>query len=92
MGSLFVKNFKRELIETDLQFQNTFLYIQLNAVKHGFVQHEMDWNWSSCSAYSKRGIKTLIDVDRAIKFFGDFENLRHCMNERREFILNLNYD
>src|SRR6188768_1031722 len=28
MGSLFVKNFKRELIESDLQFQNTFLYIQ----------------------------------------------------------------
>jgi len=92
MGSLFVKNLKRELIESDLQFQNTFLYIQLNAVKHGFVKHEMDWNWSSCSAYSKPGVKTLIDVDGAIKFFGDFENLHHCMNERRAFILNLNYE
>ena len=92
MGSLFVKNFKRELMESDLQFQNTFLYIQLNAVKHGFVKHELDWSWSSCSAYSKPGVKTLIDVDGAVKFFGDFENLRHCMNKRRDFILNLNYE
>jgi len=92
MGSLFVKNFRRELIESDEQFQNTFIYIQLNAVKHGFVKHEMDWNWSSCAAYSKPGMKTLIDVDGAIKFFGDLKNLHHCMTERRDAILNWNYE
>src|ERR1700759_1510602 len=52
MGSLFVKNFKRELIKSDSQFQNAFLYVQLNVVKHKFVRDEMEWNWSSCTAYS----------------------------------------
>ncbi|MEP7128776.1 MAG: transposase [Chitinophagales bacterium] len=92
MGSLFVKNFKRERIVSEVHFQNTFLYIYLNAVKHGFVENEMDWRWSSCSAYSKRGMKTLIDVEGAIRFFGSFENLHFRLNKRRKFFLNLNYE
>jgi REP element-mobilizing transposase RayT len=92
MGSLFMKNFKRELIESELQFQNTFLYIQLNAVKHGFVQHEKDWRWSSCSAYFKEGIKTMIDIEGALYYFGDLSNMNYCMKERRELILSLNYE
>lgn len=37
-GSLFEKSFKRKPIESDHQFQDTFLYINLNAVKHRFVE------------------------------------------------------
>ncbi len=94
MGSLFVKNFRRELIRTDEQFQNTFLYIQLNAVKHGFVSHEMEWKWSSWMTYysyskseNPESIITSIDNACAISKFDTIENLMYCHQLRREKIL-----
>lgn len=91
-GSLFIKNFKREIVVTRNQFQNTFGYIQLNAVKHGFVKHEEDWNWSSCAAYRRPGIKTLIDVEGAISFFGSFEKLHHFIKQKRVALLSMNFE
>ncbi len=95
-GSLFVKNFKRELIRTDEQFQNTFLYIQLNAVKHGFVLHEMEWKWSSWMAYysfskseSPESVVTSLDIEYAISKFESIWNLMYCHDLRREKILSL---
>ena len=94
MGSLFVKNFKRELIRSDKQFQNTFLYIQLNAVKHGFVSHEMEWKWGSWMTYylyskseKPEELITALDIEFAISKFESIKNLMYCHELRREKIL-----
>lgn len=50
-GSLFVKNFKRNPVLTESQWQQVFLYIHLNPIKHGFVEGLGDWKCSSWMAY-----------------------------------------
>jgi putative transposase len=90
MGSLFVPRFKRKLISSDDQFRQTFLYIQLNAVKHGFVKHEDDWPYSSVHYFKSNELSELIRRDFVFEKFEGFENLLFCIKEKRERILLMN--
>jgi REP element-mobilizing transposase RayT len=85
-GSLFNPRFKRKLVEGYQQFQSVFLYIHLNPVKHGFVNHEEDWKWSSVHNYINRQKDELLNMDEAVSNFKSYENLSYCMNERRKTI------
>ena len=46
-GSLFEKNFRRILVENDKYFSNLVIYIHNNPVFHGFVDHAIEYPWSS---------------------------------------------
>ena len=47
MGSLFIKNFKRELITDKTHFLNTVAYVHRNPVHHGFCEEFDEWPFSS---------------------------------------------
>jgi putative transposase len=47
MGSLFIKNFKRELITDKTHFLNTVAYVHRNPIHHGFCKEFDDWPYSS---------------------------------------------
>lgn len=91
-GSLFEKSFKRKSIESDHQFQDTFLYINLNPVKHGFVNDAGKWRWSSYNSYLRIDGKSLLSRKEPIMYFDNLENLQFCLNEKSEIILNMNLE
>lgn len=47
MGSLFIPNMKRKLIESDMGFVNAVRYVHSNPVHHGFVKSMDQWKFSS---------------------------------------------
>ena len=51
-GSLFQRAFARKPILSGEQWQETFLYIHLNLIKHGFRESMDGWKWSSWKAYN----------------------------------------
>ncbi|OQX78712.1 MAG: hypothetical protein B6D61_04845 [Bacteroidetes bacterium 4484_249] len=46
-GSLFERPFKRLLIDNEKYLKNLVVYIHQNPVYHGFVDHILDYPWSS---------------------------------------------
>ncbi|MBL7929868.1 MAG: transposase [Bacteroidia bacterium] len=88
-GSLFNPRFKRKLISSDDQFRDTFLYIHLNPVKHGFTDHEHNWPHSSFHIYASCLSDSFINLNHSIQMFGNYRNLLYCMNKKRNKILSL---
>lgn len=88
-GSLFNPRFKRKLVASTKQFQATFLYIHLNPVKHGFVNHEEDWKWSSLHNYTTRIESNLLNMNESVSRFESYENLFFCLKEKRERIFSM---
>lgn len=86
-GSLFNPRFKRKTIVTDIQFQETFLYIHLNPVKHGFTDHEEHWPHSSLHIYASNLINDIINISYSIQQFDNHPNLLYCLKEKRNKIL-----
>jgi len=70
MGSLFMKNFKREPVSTDGYFSTIIHYIHANPVHHGFVEHMGDWHWSSYNTLLS-GSATRINREEIITWFGN---------------------
>ncbi|MFO7656252.1 MAG: transposase [Bacteroidales bacterium] len=50
-GSLFMPNFKKNLIENITYLKNVLNYIHMNPVLHGFVKAPFEWKYSSYNAY-----------------------------------------
>jgi putative transposase len=91
-GSLFMKNFKRKAIESIEQWQETFLYIHLNPIKHQFSKKIEDWKWSSWHAYSHLDSPSLLARSEAINYFDNLENILYCSDEKMHKILNMNME
>ena len=47
MGSLFIKNFKREPISDKGYFLNAIVYAHRNPIHHRFCKNYEDWEYSS---------------------------------------------
>jgi REP element-mobilizing transposase RayT len=92
MGSLFNKNFKRKPIESIEQWQETFLYIHLNPIKHRFSTQIEDWKWSSWHAYKHLDSQSSSARSEAITYFDNLENLLYCSDEKRHKIMNMNLE
>ncbi|NDP20566.1 MAG: hypothetical protein GZ091_05755 [Paludibacter sp.] len=77
MGSLFIKNFKRDVILDKAHFLNTIMYTHRNPVHHGFCKEYSDWGY--CSYFEVvDGKSTIVEVEKLIKTFGgkiEFINL-----------------
>ena len=87
-GSLFIKNFKRTPILDERQWQETFLYIHLNPVKHGFVKVHQDWKWSSWPAYQDLNKPSNLERDYFTNFFDGWGHVRNMMEVKNEWLMN----
>lgn len=75
MGSLFMKNFKRKLVDSEEYLKDLIIYIHQNPVKHGFVFNPVDWKYSS---YGKilSDKETFLLKNEVIELFGDVDNFK----------------
>jgi putative transposase len=74
MGSLFIKNFKREAILDKNHFFNVIIYTHRNPIHHGFCTTFTDWGYSSYSETIELKSK-IVEVDKLIKIFGSKQQL-----------------
>ncbi len=72
-GSLFMPNYKRIKIKNDTYFIELTVYIHLNPVKGGLVNHIDDWKYSSYRYFLKKD-KSYVDLDLTLDFFNDLDN------------------
>jgi putative transposase len=86
-GSLFQKNFRKNEIKTELQWQDTFLYIHMNPVKHGFVKEPKDWKWSSLHAYRNLNKPSLIERSFYLNYFDSWENYNYIAEIKKELLM-----
>ena len=77
MGSLFMKNFKRKLVNDDNYFVDLIKYIHINPVKDGFVKKPEDWKYSSYNTILSDEL-SFLKRDEVIDLFGDEENFKFC--------------
>lgn len=91
-GSLFVEHFKRTPILDERQCQETFLYIHLNPVKHGFVKDHQDWKWSSWHAYQNPNKPSNLERYYFTNFFDGWEHVRNMMEMKKEWLMNKNLE
>jgi REP element-mobilizing transposase RayT len=91
-GSLFIKNFKRKPILTQSQWQDTFLYIHLNPIKHGFAKDLEDWKWSSLKGYQTMGKVSLLNRDYYFNFFDGLDHLTEMIELKKESIINKDFE
>lgn len=91
-GNLFVRAFKRTPILAEKQWQETFLYIHLNPVKHGFVKDIQDWKWSSWHAYQQPEKPSNLDRNYYLNFFDGPSHIQEMMETKEEWLLNKEYE
>jgi REP element-mobilizing transposase RayT len=73
MGSLFVKNFKREPIEERQHFLNAVIYTHRNPIHHRFRDRFEEWEHSSFFEIIHHR-SDIVEVDKLLKTFGGKEN------------------
>ncbi|WPR75253.1 transposase [Algoriphagus sp. NG3] len=91
-GNLFMRAFKRTPILNERQWQETFLYIHLNPVKHGFVKNHTDWKWSSWHAYQHSDKPSNLNRDYYLNFFDSWGHVTSIMEVKREWLMNRNIE
>ncbi|MBD3630294.1 transposase [Cyclobacterium sp.] len=87
-GSLFIKNFKRTPILSEQQWQETFLYIHFNPVKHGFVKTHTIWKWTSWREYQNSSRPSRLNREYFLNFFDDWEQVENLMEAKIEWLIN----
>ena len=68
-GSLFLKNFRRELIDNKAYFLNAIIYTHRNPVHHAFCDRYTDWSYTSFCEIKEHNSQ-LIEVDKLLRMFG----------------------
>jgi REP element-mobilizing transposase RayT len=84
MGSLFIKNFKRNLIANKIQFLNAIIYTHRNPIHHGFRTNYDECEYSSYHEIID-GICDQVEFVKLIKVFGSLENFKEM---HRQNLLN----
>lgn len=91
-GNLFIRAFNRRPILNEQQWQETFLYIHLNPVKHGFAKNHQDWKWSSWHAYSQMEKPSNLDRNYYLNYFDGPSHIQDMMESKKEWLLNKEYE
>jgi REP element-mobilizing transposase RayT len=69
MGSLFIKNFRREPILNKQHFINAIIYTHRNPIHHGFYTYYSGWGYTSyCKILETKS--ELVEVEKILKIFG----------------------
>jgi len=69
MGSLFIKNFKREAILDKNHFFNVIIYTHRNPVHHAFCDRYTNWSYTSFCEIKEHNSQ-VIEVDKLLRMFG----------------------
>jgi len=72
MGSLFIKNFKREPIYNKPHFLSAVVYTHRNPIHHGFCKGFEDWAHSSYNSILY-GAETFVEAEKLLKLTGGKE-------------------
>ncbi|HBL74496.1 MAG: hypothetical protein A2W90_20445 [Bacteroidetes bacterium GWF2_42_66] len=83
MGSLFIKNFKREPIDNKTHFINAIVYTHRNPVHHGFCRYYEEWNFSSYNEIIN-GVCTFVNAEGLLKMFGGLEPFKETHSLSRK--------
>jgi REP element-mobilizing transposase RayT len=86
-GSLFIKNFKRNIIDNKRYFLNTIIYTHRNPVHHGFCRHFNEWQHSS---YNDTMLESN-DLIEAAKILQMFENKDNFIAAHEKKLLDFNF-
>ena len=73
MGSLFIKNFKRDPIYDKIHFLNAIVYTHRNPIHHGFCKRYEDWEYSSYNEIVN-GVCDLIEISKLLKMTNGLES------------------
>ena len=89
-GSLFEKNFRRKVVNSDTYFQKLVFYIHNNPVHHKFAEHIIEYPWTSYGTVISNK-KTKLQREKVIEYFHDLENFKyyHSSNPNLDEIENL---
>jgi putative transposase len=69
MGSLFVKNFKREPISDKTHFLNAVVYTHRNPIHHSFCKGFEEWPYSSYNTMLY-GVESIVETEKLLKTTG----------------------
>ena len=75
-GSLFEKNFRRKVVNSETYFQKLVFYIHNNPVHHKFTEHIIEYPWTSYGTVISNK-KTKLQRERVIEYFHDLENVKY---------------
>jgi putative transposase len=73
MGSLFIKNFKREPIADKTHFFNAIVYTHRNPIHHGFCKGFEEWPYSSYPGIIY-GVEGIVENDKMLKMAGSIDD------------------
>lgn len=83
MGSLFIKNFKREVISNKEHFINAVVYTHRNPIHHGFCSSFTGWGYSSYLEIANRK-SDVVAVEKTLGIFGSLELFEQVHLEKLE--------
>jgi putative transposase len=75
-GSLFEKNFRRKVVNSETYFQKLVFYIHNNPVHHKFAEHIIEYPWTSYGTVISNK-KTKLQREKVIEYFHDLENFKY---------------
>lgn len=87
MGSLFVKNFKREPIYDKSHFLNAIIYTHRNPIHHGFRTNYDEWEYSSYNEITD-GVCDKVEIVKLLKIFGSLETFKEMHRKSLEKFAN----
>lgn len=73
MGSLFIKNFKREPITGKTHFLSAIVYTHRNPIHHGFCKRLDEWLHSSYPGIIY-GVESIVETDKMLKMAGSIDD------------------
>jgi REP element-mobilizing transposase RayT len=72
MGSLFIKNFKRESISDKTHFLNAITYTHRNPIHHRFCKGFEEWTYSSYPGIIYR-VERIVETEKLLKITGGID-------------------
>jgi putative transposase len=75
-GSLFEKNFRRKVVNSETYFQKLVFYIHNNPVHHKFAENIIEYPWTSYGTVISNK-KTKLQREKVIEYFHDLENFKY---------------
>ena len=83
-GSLFEKNFRRKVVNSETYFQKLVFYIHYNPVHHKFTEHIIEYPWTSYGTVISNK-KTKLQREKVIEYFHDLENFKYYHSSNPNF-------
>lgn len=88
MGSLFIKNFKREPVFDKTHFLQTVVYIHRNPIHHGFCRSFEEWPYCSYNRILY-DVDSIVEKEKLLKMVGGINSFIELHNAGLERLENM---